>query len=236
LYAHFIIATNKEGMLVYKRTGGHRPSNESRAPLRRCESHQTMRRQVDKHPKRRCSASIECLSSIFSHILDDISKREGTGQDFLTLRNLIAAQLGRTVTSKETAKISTLLRNRAAHEDTTNHSTSPPMNIGRKNNILSIDPINASIPVIATRAQRLTQQSLECGVISKSMVQKVSMGCLKEKTSLNPRDCLEPSSPVLDELRSCQNCASKYYANKTNCDTSGFFCSGECMWSSILNN
>ena len=64
-------------------------------------------------------------------------------------------------------------------------------------------------------------------------------GCLKMAINSSPvlstkRFTTSIELPVLDELRSCQNCLSKFYANRTNTEAGGYFCSGECMWTQIM--
>jgi hypothetical protein len=65
-------------------------------------------------------------------------------------------------------------------------------------------------------------------------------GCMKRSLDSPKRkrhgskDMTPECETVLDELRACQNCSSKFFANKDNAEASAFFCSGECMWSAIM--
>jgi hypothetical protein len=80
-------------------------------------------------------------------------------------------------------------------------------------------------------------QSMEANPPSPSPTSKTrrlrNAGCFKERAGQDD-SFGQDAAPILDELRSCQNCATKFFTNKTNVDTSGDFCSPECMWSAVL--
>lgn len=73
---------------------------------------------------------------------------------------------------------------------------------------------------------------------SRQVQRERNTGCLKRSIDSPGRTnrslVSDPEETVLDELRACQNCSSKFFTNRDNEEASAFFCSGECMWSAIM--
>ena len=190
-----------------------------------------------KHQESHCSVSIQCPNTKLMQLFETIRDTDGI-MGYTMFRNMASSRLGRPLSTEERFALVNFLDDTLKGQQDTQGS-SPPITIAR--HTLSISPANTS--QLGTRrrsasnVRRITEDSLQKHVC-KSPMRRVSTGCLKSLLSSPPVvvAAAKPAVPVLDELRACQNCNSKFFANSCNTDTSGFFCCGDCMWSSVLND
>ena len=148
----------------------------------------------------------------------------------------------------DTGSTAVLFATNTIRSSARNREPSPPVQIRKLNEPITPGSSYLATPLSsAARGKRrvdlhqFAKQKLTNSPVplhSPKVTRQRNTVCIKVGCPSPRRAGMQQQEPapivILDELRACQNCSSKFYANNGNTEASGYFCSGECMWSVIL--